>query len=121
MNLKIYIDGSFYDQGEAKISVFDHGLLYGDGVFEGIRFYNDRVFKLPEHIDRLYDSAKSICLTIPMSKEQMTAALLETIRQNDLHDGYIRLVITRGFGDLGLSPDRCPTPTVIIIARTIAL
>ncbi|HWB61656.1 MAG TPA: branched-chain-amino-acid transaminase [Chthoniobacteraceae bacterium] len=119
--MKIYIDGTFYPESEAKVSVFDHGLLYGDGVFEGIRFYNDRVFKLPEHIERLYDSAKSICLTIPLTPEQMTAALLETIRQNGLHDGYIRLIVTRGVGNLGLSPDRCKTPTVIIIAATIAL
>lgn len=119
--MKIYIDGQFYPEAEAKVSVFDHGLLYGDGVFEGIRFYNDRVFKLPEHIERLYDSAKAICMTIPMTPAEMTAALLETIRQNDLHDGYIRLVVTRGVGNLGLSPDRCKTPTVIIIAANIAL
>jgi len=119
--MKIYIDGTFYAEGEAKVSVFDHGLLYGDGVFEGIRFYNDRVFKLPEHIDRLYDSAQAICLTIPLSREEMTQALLETVRQNQLHDGYIRLIVTRGVGNLGLSPDRCKTPTVIIIASTIAL
>ena len=119
--MKIYIDGAFYAEGEAKVSVFDHGLLYGDGVFEGIRFYNDRVFKLPEHIDRLYDSAQAICLTIPLGKEEMTKALLETVRQNQLHDGYIRLIVTRGVGNLGLSPDRCKTPTIIIIASTIAL
>ena len=119
--MKIYIDGKFYPEAEAKVSVFDHGLLYGDGVFEGIRFYNDRVFRLPEHIDRLYDSAQAICLTIPLSPEQMTDALLETVRQNGLHDGYIRLIVTRGVGNLGLSPDRCKVPTVIIIAATIAL
>jgi branched-chain amino acid aminotransferase len=119
--MKIYIDGTFYPEAEAKVSVFDHGLLYGDGVFEGIRFYNDRVFKLPEHIERLYDSAKAICLTIPLTPEQMTAALLETARQNGLHDGYVRLIVTRGVGNLGLSPDRCKTPTVIIVAATIAL
>jgi branched-chain amino acid aminotransferase len=121
MNLKIYIDGSFYDQSEAKISVFDHGLLYGDGVFEGIRFYHDRVFRLDEHIDRLWDSAKAIALEIPMSRSEMIAATLETIRQNDLHDGYIRLLATRGVGSLGLSPDSCRRPSVIIIAATIAL
>jgi len=119
--MKIYIDGTFYPDAEAKVSVFDHGLLYGDGVFEGIRFYNDRVFKLPEHIDRLYDSAQAICLKIPMSKAEMTEALLESVRQNGLHDGYIRLIVTRGVGNLGLSPDRCKTPTVIIIAASIAL
>ena len=121
MNLKIYIDGSFYDQTEAKISVFDHGLLYGDGVFEGIRFYNDRVFRLDEHVDRLWDSARSIALEIPMSKPELVAATLETIRQNDLHDGYIRLIVTRGPGSLGLSPDSCRRPSVIVIAATIAL
>lgn len=121
MNLKIYIDGSFYDQAEAKISVFDHGLLYGDGVFEGIRFYNDRVFRLDEHIDRLWDSARAIAMDVPMSKSEVIAATLETIRQNELHDGYIRLVVTRGVGSLGLSPDSCRRPSIIIIAATIAL
>jgi branched-chain amino acid aminotransferase len=121
MNLKIYIDGEFYDQSEAKISVFDHGLLYGDGVFEGIRFYNDRVFRLDEHIDRLWDSAKAIALELPVSKPELVAATLETIRQNGLHDGYIRLVVTRGVGSLGLSPDSCRRPSIIVIAATIAL
>jgi branched-chain amino acid aminotransferase len=121
MNLKIYIDGNFHDQDEAKISVFDHGLLYGDGVFEGIRFYNDRVFRLEEHIDRLWDSARAIALDIPMSKSELVAATLETIRQNDLHDGYIRLLVTRGVGSLGLSPDTCRRPSIIIITATIAL
>ena len=96
MNLRIYIDGNFYDQAEAKISVFDHGLLYGDGVFEGIRFYNDRVFRLDEHIDRLWDSARAVAMDVPMSKSELIAATLETIRQNELHDGYIRLIVTRG-------------------------
>ena len=121
MNLKIYIDGNFHDQAEAKISVFDHGLLYGDGVFEGIRFYNDRVFRLEEHIDRLWDSARAIALDIPMSKSELVAAILETIRQNDLHDGYVRLIVTRGVGSLGLSPDTCRRPSIIVIAATIAL
>ena len=121
MNLKIYIDGNFYDQSEAKISVFDHGLLYGDGVFEGIRFYDDRVFRFEEHIDRLWDSAKAIALEMPMSKPELTAATLETIRQNDLHNGYVRLLVTRGVGSLGLSPDTCSRPSIIIIAATIAL
>jgi branched-chain amino acid aminotransferase len=121
MNLKIYIDGNFHDQAEAKISVFDHGLLYGDGVFEGIRFYNDRVFRLEEHVDRLWDSARSIALEMPMSKSELVAATLETIRQNDLHDGYIRLIVTRGVGSLGLSPESCRRPSIIIIAATIAL
>src|SRR5260370_1770009 len=98
---KIYIDGKFYPEAGAKISVFDHGLLYGDGIFEGIRFYNGRVFRLEEHLDRLSDSARSICLEVPMSKREMTEALLETVRQNDLRDGYIRLLVTRGVGNLG--------------------
>jgi branched-chain amino acid aminotransferase len=118
---QIYIDGKFYSQADAKISVFDHGLLYGDGIFEGIRFYNGRVFRLEEHIDRLWDSARSICLEIPLSKRDMTEALLETIRQNDLRDGYIRQIVTRGIGNLGLNPAQCERPSVIIIATTIAL
>jgi branched-chain amino acid aminotransferase len=121
MNLKIYIDGNFYPESEAKISVFDHGLLYGDGIFEGIRFYQGRVFRLEEHIDRLWDSAKGIALEIPLSASELTAATLETIRQNDLRDGYIRLLVTRGIGSLGLSPDSCRRPSVVIIAATIAL
>ena len=118
---KIYIDGELFDESEAKISVFDHGLLYGDGVFEGIRFYANRVFKLDEHIDRLFDSARSILLTIPLSKAEVIAATLETIRANGLTDGYIRLVITRGVGSLGLNPYQCPKASVIIIASTITL
>ena len=119
--MKIYIDGEFQDEANAKISVFDHGLLYGDGVFEGIRFYNNRVFKLEEHIDRLFDSARVLMITIPMSKAQITAATLETIRENGLSDGYVRLVVTRGVGDLGLNPRLCPKPSVIIIAAKIKL
>src|SRR6516165_8532497 len=118
---KIYVDGKFYSEANAKVSVFDHGLLYGDGIFEGIRFYNGRVFRLEEHLDRLWDSARSICLEIPMSQRAMTEALLETIRQNDLRDGYIRLVVTRGVGNLGLNPEQCKTPSVIIIAAQIVL
>jgi branched-chain amino acid aminotransferase len=119
--LQIYIDGKFYSEADAKISVFDHGLLYGDGIFEGIRFYNGRVFRLEEHLERLWDSAHSICLEIPMSMNEMTEALLETIRQNELRDGYIRLLVTRGIGNLGLNPAQCKQPSVIIIASTIAL
>ena len=118
---KIYIDGKFYSEANAKISVFDHGLLYGDGIFEGIRFYNGRVFRLEEHLERLWGSARSICLEIPMTHEEMTEAVLETIRQNHLHDGYIRLLVTRGIGNLGLNPEQCKSPSVIIIAATIAL
>ena len=106
---------------DAKVSVFDHGLLYGDGVFEGIRAYNGRVFKLKEHIDRLFNAAKAISLNIPLSKEEMTEVVLESCRKNGIADGYIRLVVTRGFGDLGLSPLKCPNPTIICIAATIAL
>ncbi len=119
--LTIYVDGKFVPEGEAKVSVFDHGLLYGDGIFEGIRFYNGRVFRLEEHHDRLWDSARSICLEIPMSRAAMTEALLETVRQNGLKDGYIRQIVTRGVGNLGLNPVGCEKPTVIIIAATIAL
>jgi len=104
---KIYIDGKFYSEADAKISVFDHGLLYGDGIFEGIRFYNGRVFRLGEHLDRLWDSARSICLEMPMTKEEMTEALLVAIRQNHLRDGYVRLLVTRGIGNLGLNPMQC--------------
>src|SRR2546423_7918066 len=118
---QIYVDGKFYAEGEAKVSVFDHGLLYGDGIFEGIRFYNGRVFRLDEHLDRLWDSARSICLEVPMSQRAMTEAVLETIRQNDLRDGYIRLIVTRGVGNLGLNPAQCKKPSVIIIAAKVAL
>src|SRR4029077_20397866 len=118
---KIYIDGKFYSEPNAKISVFDHGLLYGDGIFEGIRFYNGRVFRLEEHLERLWDSARSICLEIPMTRQEMNEALLETIRQNDLRDGYIRLIVTRGGGNLGLNPAQCTKPSGIIIAAIIAL
>tara|TARA_R110002096_G_scaffold238581_8_gene430166 strand:+ start:203 stop:1084 length:882 start_codon:yes stop_codon:yes gene_type:complete len=121
MASKVYVDGKLLDKDDAKVSVFDHGLLYGDGVFEGIRFYNDRVFRCEEHIRRLYDSANAIALTIPMEPEEMTEAMLETIRANDLHDGYIRLVVTRGEGGLGLNPKLCPKASVIIIAATITL
>ena len=104
MGLQIYLNGEFVEEEEAKVSIFDHGVLYGDGIFEGIRAYNGRVFRLGEHIDRLYESAKSILLDIGMSKEEMTEALLETLRRNKLRDAYIRLVVTRGRGDLGLDP-----------------
>lgn len=121
LTMKIYIDGKYYSEKTAKISVFDHGLLYGDGVFEGIRVYNGKVFRLDEHIDRLYDSAKAIVLNIPMSKPQMIRATLETCRRNKLRDGYIRLVVTRGRGSLGLNPYQCKNPTILIIAATIEL
>ena len=117
----VYIDGRFLPRSEAKISVYDHGLLYGDGVFEGIRAYNGLVFKLDEHIERLYHSAKSIELDIPMSQKDMKKTILETIRRNGLRDAYVRVVVTRGVGDLGLDPRKCPTPSVIIIADRITL
>lgn len=119
--MKIYVDGAFFSEDDAKISVFDHGLLYGDGIFEGIRIYNGRVFRMEEHLDRLWDSATAICLAIPLSRAEMEEALLETIRQNGLRDGYVRLLVTRGKGNLGLSPDRCPRASVVIIAATIQL
>jgi branched-chain amino acid aminotransferase len=119
--MKIFIDGKYLDEGSAKISVFDHGLLYGDGIFEGIRAYNGRVFKLKEHIDRLFYSAKSILLEIPMSNAEMMAAVVETCRRNKLKEGYIRLVVTRGVGTLGLNPNKCKNPSVIIIAGKIQL
>src|SRR6266581_9722999 len=119
--MKIYVDGKYYDERDAKVSVFDHGLLYGDGVFEGIRAYSGRVFKLKEHIDRLFYSAKSILLTIPMSHAELMRAVVETCRRNKIRDGYIRLVVTRGVGTLGLNPNRCKAPSVIIIAGKIQL
>jgi len=111
----VYIDGKYYPKSEAKVSVFDHGLLYGDGVFEGIRSYSGVVFKLKEHIDRLYSSARAIMLKIPLTKEEMIEAVIETLRKNNLKDSYIRLLVTRGVGDLGLDPRKCPKPSVIII------
>jgi len=119
--MKIYIDGQLYEKEDAKISVFDHGLLYGDGVFEGIRFYDRRVFRLEEHIDRLFDSAQAICLKIPLTREEVIRATIDTIKANALNDGYVRLVVTRGSGDLGLDPSHCPKATVIIIASKITL
>ena len=119
--LLVYIDGEYYPKSQAKISVYDHGLLYGDGVFEGIRAYNGVVFKLKEHIDRLYRSAHTIMLQIPIPKEEMVKIVLETLRKNKLKDAYIRLVVTRGVGDLGLDPRKCQKPTIIVITDTIRL
>src|ERR1051326_7500957 len=119
--MKIFIHGKYYDERQAKISVFDHGLLYGDGIFEGIRAYNGRVFKLKEHIDRLFYSAKGILLDIPMSHAEIMRATVETCRKNKIRDGYIRLVVTRGVGTLGLNPNRCKRGSVIIIAGRIQL
>jgi branched-chain amino acid aminotransferase len=119
--LQVYIDGVYYPRSQAKVSVFDHGLLYGDGVFEGIRAYKRVVFKLKEHVDRLYRSAHMIMLEIPLKREEMVQAVLETLRRNNLKDAYIRLVVTRGIGDLGLNPRKCLRPTTIVIADTISL
>lgn len=119
--MEIYLDGEFVSEDQAKISVFDHGLLYGDGIFEGIRIYNRRIFKLDEHLDRLYGGAKAILLDVPLEVDQLKEAVVETAKRNDLTDGYIRLVVTRGLGDLGLNPTKCPKPTIFIIASTIKI
>lgn len=116
--MKIYIDGKFYDKEDAKISVFDHGFLYGDGVFEGIRAYNGKIFMVDEHIDRIFASAQYINLQIPITKEEFKEALYKTLEVNKLKDAYIRLVVSRGVGDLGLDPRKCPKPSVIIIATS---
>ena len=117
--LVVYIDGEYYPKSQAKISVYDHGFLYGDGVFEGIREYNGVVFKLIEHVDRLYRSAHATTLDIPITKEEMINAVLATLRKNKMKDSYIRLIVTRGLGDLGLDPRKCPKPTIIVITDTI--
>jgi len=119
--MRIYLDGKLVEKEKAVVSVFDHGLLYGDGVFEGIRVYNNLVFRLKEHIDRLYRSADAIELKIPMTKAEAIEATLSTLKENKLKDGYIRLVVTRGVGDLGLDPRKCPKATVFIIADKISL
>lgn len=119
--MEVYIDGKFYPKAEAKISVFDHGFLYGDGIFEGIRLYQGCVFRLDEHLERLEMSAKALCLNLPWTRQQIAEIVCESCRRNKLTDGYIRLVISRGFGDLGLSPKNCPTPSIICIADSIKL
>ncbi|MDQ1279284.1 MAG: Branched-chain-amino-acid aminotransferase [Thermoproteota archaeon] len=116
----VYIDGEYYPKKEAKISVFDHGFLYGDGVFEGIRVYDGYVFRLDDHITRLYESSKSIDILVPISKEEFKKAILGTVRKNKLKDAYLRVIVTRGLGDLGLNPVSCPTPSIIIIADYLA-
>jgi branched-chain amino acid aminotransferase len=121
MALKVYINGILYDKDDAKISVYDHGLLYGDGVFEGIRSYGGKVFRLQEHLDRLWDSAKALWLEIPMGKEQMARDIERMLQTNGIQDGYIRVLVTRGAGTLGLDPNRCDDPQVVIIADTISL
>jgi len=119
--MQIYLDGRYVEEKEAKVSVFDHGLLYGDGIFEGIRLYEGNVFRLVEHLERLEYSAKALLLTLPLSRPELIEATCETCRRNQLRNGYIRLVVTRGPGDLGLSPWSCPKPTLFIIASTIQL
>ena len=121
MGLKVYINGEYFEKNEAKISVFDHGLLYGDGVFEGIRSYDRLVFKLKEHIDRLYESSQGIMLAIPFSKKDMIKAVVETLKLNQLDNAYIRLIVTRGIGDLGLDPRKCKSASIIIITDNIKL
>ncbi|MFA5251822.1 MAG: branched-chain-amino-acid transaminase [Phycisphaerae bacterium] len=121
MALKIWLDGKLVDEADAKISIFDHGLLYGDGVFEGIRVYSSRIFELDAHIKRLYDSAKAIRLEIPMDRDELTGAVKKTVEANNVIDGYIRLVITRGTGNLGLNPFNCETGRIFIIADNIQL
>ncbi|MFP4654227.1 MAG: branched-chain-amino-acid transaminase [Methanohalobium sp.] len=116
-DLLIYSNGEFVPKSQATTSIYDHGFLYGDGVFEGIRAYNGRVFKLDEHIDRLYDSAKAIVLDIPLTKDEMKEAILQTLRKNNLMDAYIRPIVSRGVGDLGLDPRKCPKPNVFIITQ----
>jgi branched-chain amino acid aminotransferase len=117
----IYLNGSYVQKENALISVYDHGFLYGDGIFEGIRIYNGNIFKCNEHLDRLYDSAKSIMLNIPLSYTEMKQTLIETVRKNELRNGYIRLVVSRGPGDLGLDPRRSPKANVIIIVEQLAI
>tara|TARA_B100000902_G_scaffold167373_1_gene162126 strand:+ start:483 stop:1349 length:867 start_codon:yes stop_codon:yes gene_type:complete len=119
--MKIYLNGDYVEKEDAKVSVFDHGLLYGDGVFEGIRLYDGCVFKLDEHLERLEHSAKAILLNLPLSREELSEAVCETCRRNELRNGYVRLVVTRGPGHLGLTPDGCGPPNVIIIADEIQL
>ena len=119
--MKIYVDGTLYAKEDAKVSVFDHGFLYGDGVFEGIRAYDGIVFRLKDHIDRLYTSAKTIALEIPLTHQEMTQAVLETVAANEQRDAYVRLVVSRGPGDLGIDPANCAKPTVVIICAEIKL
>jgi len=121
MEPKVYIDGTLYPKSEAKISVYDHGLLYGDGVFEGIRVYSGRIFRFTEHLDRLYESAAAIRLRIPLSREELEQAVVDTVKANGMRDAYIRLVVTRGKGDLGIDPKRCPESSIIIIVDEIQL
>lgn len=121
MSGAVYINGRITSKAEAMVSVFDHGYLYGDGVFEGIRVYDGRIFKLEEHLDRLYRSAKHLMLEVPLARDAMRQAIIETVRASGLRDAYIRPVVSRGPGDLGIDPRKCPTPTVVIIVDEIRL
>ena len=121
MSVKIWIDGKLYDKADAKISVYDHGLLYGDGVFEGIRVYSGKIFECDAHLDRFWDSAKAIRLTLPVSREQLRTAMEETVRANGFRDCYVRVVATRGPGDLGIDPRKSPRPSLFIIADLISV
>lgn len=121
MSLKVYINGQFHDKQDAKISVYDHGLLYGDGVFEGMRSYGGKVFRLQQHLERLWNSARAIWLEIPFTQDEMADAVNDTLRTNNIEDGYVRLIVTRGEGTLGLDPNKCSQPQIIIIADSITL
>lgn len=121
MSRQVSINGKLVPQEQATVSVFDHGLLYGDGVFEGMRIYGGKVFRHEQHITRLYESARAICLEVPISQQEMQAQVNATVKANKLEDGYVRLIVTRGAGTLGLDPNRCSNPQVIVIADTIAL
>ncbi len=121
VSIQVYIDGVYYPKEQAKVSVFDHGFLYGDGIFEGIRAYNGRVWKLAEHVKRLYEGCKAIMLQLPVTPAEMTEVVLETLRRNNLSEAYIRVVVSRGAGDLGLDPRKCPKPSVVVIADKISL
>ncbi|MFP6659819.1 MAG: branched-chain-amino-acid transaminase [Pirellulales bacterium] len=121
MALRVFINGEFFDKEDAKISVYDHGLLYGDGVFEGIRSYGGKIFRLDHHLERLWSSAKAICLDIPLDHATLARSCYETLEVNEIKDGYIRLIVTRGEGTLGLDPDKCSNPQVIVIADYVAL
>lgn len=121
MGLKVWLDGKLVEKADARISVYDHGLLYGDGVFEGIRVYHGKIFAVETHLDRLFNSAKAIRLTIPYSRNQLRQAMEETVHANNFADCYIRLAVTRGIGNLGLNPNSCPKPSVFVVADLIAL
>ena len=121
MSLKIFLDGRLVDKEDAKVSVFDHGFLYGDGIFEGIRYYNGKIFREKQHIDRLWDSAKTVNIKIPMTKQEVVKAINDTVKANNFTDAYIRLIVSRGAGNLGIDPRSCPKPSVVVIAQALSL